>query len=64
MKRYTRSVSEIWANWKDAAKLEVYPFDHTAYEDHEQVLTSLRSLDREEWAKDIAEQRSRSSRPL
>ena len=51
MKRYTRSVGEIWDNWKDAAKLGVYPFDHTAYEDHERVLTNLRSLDREEWAK-------------
>ncbi len=50
MKRYTRSVSEIWNNWKDAAKLGVYPFDHTSYEDHDRVLTSLRSLDREEWA--------------
>jgi hypothetical protein len=51
MKRHTRSVSEVWENWKGAAKLGVYPFDHTSYQDHEQVLTSLRSLDREEWAK-------------
>ena len=51
MKRYTRSVSEVWENWKDAAKLGVYPFDHTSYQDHERVLTTLRSLDREEWAK-------------
>ena len=51
MKRYTRSVIEVWENWKNAAKLGVYPFDHTSYEDHERVLTSLRSLDREEWAK-------------
>ncbi len=50
MKRYTRSVSEIWANWKEAAALGVYPFDHTAYEDHEQVLNGLSSLDRETWA--------------
>ena len=51
MKRYTRSVSEIWENWKEAAKLAIYPFDHTFYEDHERVLTKLQSLDREEWAK-------------
>jgi esterase FrsA len=51
MKRHTRSVSEVWDNWKDAAKLGVYPFDHTSYEDHDRVLTSLQSLDREEWAK-------------
>ena len=50
MKRYTRSLSEVWENWRGAAKLGVYPFDHTAYEDHEQVLKGLESLDREEWA--------------
>jgi hypothetical protein len=44
-------VSEVWDNWKGAAKLGIYPFDHTAYEDHEQVITRLQSLDHEEWAK-------------
>ena len=50
MTRYTRSVSAVWANWKEAARLGVYPFDYTSYEDHEQVFRRLRTLDREAWA--------------
>jgi hypothetical protein len=44
MKRYTRSVSEIWENCKGAAKLGVYPFDHTSYEDHGDSLSKPQNL--------------------
>jgi esterase FrsA len=51
MKQYTRPIREIWDHWKMAARLGVYPFDYTKYEDHEKVLTSLSSVEYEPWAK-------------
>lgn len=50
MKRYTRTLAEVWEMWKPAARLGIYPFDHTKYEDHDRVLSGLASLDREPWA--------------
>ena len=46
-----RTVAQVWNNWKDAARIGVYPFEHTKYDDHENVLTGLTSFDRERWAK-------------
>ena len=50
MQRYTRSIAEIWKLWQPAARLGLYPFEHTAFADHEAVLSRLSSLDREAWA--------------
>jgi alpha-beta hydrolase superfamily lysophospholipase len=51
MKHHTRTVTEIWNHWKEAARLGVYPFDYTRYEDHEAVLMRLTSVEHEPWAR-------------
>lgn len=51
MQTHTRSVADVWEHWKMAARLGMYPFDYTTYEDNERVLTSLTSFDREAWAR-------------
>ena len=45
-----RTVAQVWNNWKDAARIGVYPFEHTKYEDHEKVLSGLSTFAREAWA--------------
>jgi len=50
IQRYNRPLEEVWEQWIPAARLAVYPFDFTTYEDNERVLTSLTSLDRDAWA--------------
>jgi hypothetical protein len=35
-----RSVAEILEMWKQAARTDIYPFEHTKYEDHARALTS------------------------
>ena len=48
----TRSVAEVWQHWQPRARMGVYPFDFTPYEDDERVLTGLKSVeDRDAWAR-------------
>lgn len=53
MQRYHRTIPEVWEHLKHAARLEVYPFTFTTFEDNEQVMKSLSdfsTLDHDKWA--------------
>ena len=50
MKRFTRPINELWRLWEPRARMGIYPFDHTVYEDAKSVVTSLSSYDRDTWA--------------
>jgi esterase FrsA len=51
MKRFTRSIAEVWRLLEPRAQLGIYPFEYTSYEDTRRILTSLTSLDPEPWAR-------------
>ena len=50
IKRYSRTVEEVWDMWKDHVRHNLHPFGHTSYEDNERIFKSLKSFDRDAWA--------------
>jgi hypothetical protein len=48
--RYVHPINELWEMWKPRVKMRIYPFPYARYEDVEQVMTSLTSYDRDNWA--------------
>src|SRR5215469_1667666 len=50
MKRYTRSIAELWQFWQPQAQGALHPMVFTKYEDHQAVFAKLTSLDRDQWA--------------
>lgn len=50
MDKYTRPVDELWALWEGRAKMGVYPFDFTVFEDSRRVVTGLTSYEPDAWA--------------
>lgn len=54
MKRYTRTVAEVWQHWQPNAKNALHPMIFTRYEDHERVFAKLTSLDRDAWAENYS----------
>lgn len=50
MRRYTRSLAELWQHWQPNAKAALHPMVFTTYEDHQGVFSKLTSLDRDAWA--------------
>lgn len=50
IKRYTRTIQEVWEMWQPHIKNQFHPFCHTTYEDNEKIFKNLKSLDRDAWA--------------
>ena len=55
IKRYSRTVAEVWEMWKPHAKNGYHPFGHTSYEDNEKIFSALKSFDRDAWAAAFAQ---------
>jgi esterase FrsA len=55
LKRFTRSISEVWSLLEPRARLSIYPFEQTAFEDNKRILTALQSLDAETWCNAYSE---------
>jgi dienelactone hydrolase len=54
IKRYTRTIQEVWEMWQPHIKQQLHPFCHTNYEDNEKIFKNLKSLDRDAWAAEFA----------
>lgn len=50
IKRYNRTIQDVWEMWQPHVKQQLHPFGHTTYEDNERIFKSLTSLDRDAWA--------------
>ncbi len=51
MRRYTRSIVELWQHWQPNAKAALHPMVFMSYEDHERVFAKLAlARSRDGWA--------------
>ena len=54
IKRYSRTIDEVWEMWQPHVKHGYHPFGHTSYEDNERIFKNLKSFDRDAWAAEFS----------
>ena len=54
IKRYSRTVGEVWEMWAPHVRGNLHPFGHTSFADNERIFQNLKSFDRDAWAAEFS----------